>query len=413
MTRPMTMARLARNIARKVARTGARLLVPALLIAGGYALGMRQGVSLAQSEDLTIPPEGQELLAPVWQAFTIITNAYVDPEGDLHSTRDLIDGAIVGMVATLDDPGSVYFDADSLQRFNQRVAGETTGFGIRVSTNEATGRVALTEVVNGSPADAAGLQVGDVISGINGENVSDWKQGDIIARLQASGDQPVQFTVQRGDETVEITVTRGVIVTPSVETDVLEGDDGDVGYIHLARFSEAAVDEFYSALDRFAVEDIEGLVVDLRGNVGGQLGATVDIASTFIDEGIVLVEDLGRREEVFEARGGYRNLDIPVVVLVNGQTQSAAETFAGALQDYGAATILGETTFGKGTVQTLQPLVNGGGLRVTIGQILTPDRESYNGIGIVPDVIVPAGDGTTDTQLDAAIDYIQSQAQAS
>jgi carboxyl-terminal processing protease len=218
----------------------------------------------------------------------------------------------------------------------------------------------------------------------------------------------------RGEERIEFEIVRARIIIPNTETATF----GDIGYVKLNEFTGEARDNLDAAIESLNPEDLSGLILDLRGNPGGFLDSAVEVASAFIEEGnLILTEDFGERFDAvtFEANGDYLDLGIPIVVLVDETSASASELVTGAWQDYGVVTVIGEITFGKGTVQTWQELSNGGGIRLTIARWLRPSGEWIHGVGITPDIIVEwtpehfdeVGNPETDPQLAAALEYLR------
>jgi carboxyl-terminal processing protease len=219
----------------------------------------------------------------------------------------------------------------------------------------------------------------------------------------------VNITFQRGDDLIDLAIKRDTIIVPNIESELL---DGDIGYIKLFQFSPNARQDIDAALEALDPDRLTGLIIDFRGNPGGLLDSAISVASLLVDEGTLVTEDFGTREVELAAQGNALQLDIPVVLLVDETSASASELVAGAWQDYGVAIIVGETTFGKGTVQTWHTLVNGGGVRITIARWLTPEGNWIHEQGVTPDRVVewnPATDAEAenDIQLGAAIDILQ------
>jgi carboxyl-terminal processing protease len=214
--------------------------------------------------------------------------------------------------------------------------------------------------------------------------------------------------MRRGSDTLDFKITRAKITTPVVESKTL--DDG-IGYVKLRSFDVNAYQEVNSAIDKLGGKNLKGLVFDLRGNPGGLLNSAIDVASLFLKSGTVLVEDFGNgNKQTYTTNGKYLGYDVPLTILVDENSASASELVSGAMQDSGRATLVGVKTFGKGTVQTWQQLVNGGGIRLTIARWLTPNGHWIHGNGITPDVVVewPQNnrDPNNDPQLKAAIESL-------
>lgn len=369
----------------------------------GFILGNQFNISQAQS-DTTAPRGAEVAFEPFWQVYNLIESEYLEPV----EPEKLVDGAIQGMIEALDDQFSGYMDPSVYPLMNADLSGTVEGIGALVETDEETKEIRIASVLEGSPAEAAGVQDGDVFVQVNGEDVTGLTQMELVTKVRGPAGTTVQLTMRRGEELVEFTITRAKIVVPNVEFKTL---DGNIGYIKMRDFSadaRAKLDEALKALD---VNALDGLVFDLRGNPGGLLTSAIDIASAFIKDGTILVEDFGNGEQrTFEANGSYIGISVPMVVLVDEDSASASELVAGALQDRDRAEIVGETTFGKGTVQTWRELVNGGGVRLTIARWLTPNGHWIHEQGITPDIVVewtPENrDDPNDPQLKAALDYL-------
>lgn len=384
--------------------------VVAIVFVAGFALGSQHSVG-AQSPFQ--PPEGaEEDFRAFWQVYNLIQDNYVDPEGDELDQTKLVDGAIRGMMDSLGDQFSGYMDAEMFPMINQELEGEIQGIGVTIQTVEDTGAIQVVSVMSDSPAQAAGIQTGDIFARVDGEDATVMNQMELAQHVRGPEGSTVQITMLRDDELIDFEVERARIVIPMIESQVI---DDTIGYVRLNQFGPTARPDIDAAIEEMDTDSLEGMIFDLRGNPGGLLSSAIDVGSAFVDEGPILIEDFGGgREQIFDANGSYLNLDIPLVVLVDESSASASELVAGALQDNEQATIIGETTFGKGTVQTWQPLVNGGGVRLTVARWLTPDRHWIHEFGITPDYIVEwnpttseeANDPAQDVQLHAAIDYL-------
>jgi carboxyl-terminal processing protease len=304
-------------------------------------------------------------------------------------------------------------DPETFPMMNNDLSGEVEGIGAVVETVEDTDEVRIVNVLEGSPAEAAGIQSGDIFVAVDGEDITGLSQLDLVSKVRGPEGTTVNLTMRRGEELLEFSIVRARITVPAVEYERLEDD---LGYVKLRDFSVNAYDQLNEALNALDVENLDGLVLDLRGNPGGLLSSAIDVASTFLKEGSILIEDFGNgREQESTANGRYFGSSLPMAVLVDNNSASASEIVAGALQDNGRATIIGVTTFGKGTVQTWQELVNGGGVRLTIARWLTPNGNWIHDQGITPDIIVewdPAtqteGDGL-DPQLLRALELLRSR----
>ncbi len=380
-------------------------LVIVLVFIGGFVLGSQRNPLLAQG-DTAAPPASAKDFEPFWQVYNLIQSSYLDR--DKVSDTKLVDGAIKGMVDTLGDQFSGYMDAETYPMFNSDLSGEVEGIGAVVQTDEKTKEISIAQVLDGSPAQAAGLKSGDVFVKVEGADVSQSTQFDLVRLVRGKEGTSVNLTMRRGTETLDFKIKRAKITTPVVDSKEL---DNGIGYIKLRSFDVNAYQEVKAAIDKLGGKDMKGLIFDLRGNPGGLLTTAIDIASLFLKDGTVLVEDFGNgNKQTYTTNGKYIGYDIPLTILVDENSASASELVSGAMQDTGRAKLVGVKTFGKGTVQTWQQLINGGGIRLTIARWLTPNGHWIHGNGITPDVVVEwpqeNRDEKNDPQLKAAIESL-------
>lgn len=293
----------------------------------------------------------------------------------------LIRGAIDGMVNTLDDPYSTYFDSEEAAEFEHAVDLEYVGIGVRLVYTPITRELYIEEVMSGSPAEQAGLKRGDTILKINGVAISD-TAGDELAG--AAGTK-VTLLISRNGASQSISVTRNEITTASV-TGQIFGDK--TAYIAITGFSQTADEEFSKVLDSMRTAGMKSLVLDLRDNTGGYMETAYNIASEFIDSGIMMytTDQSGTLTPVMITDGS--KIGVPVVVLTNEYTASASEALTGALRDNKLATIVGTRSYGKARIQSLLPVSNGDMLKLTTMKYLTPNKEDFNYIGLAPDIEV-------------------------
>ncbi len=295
----------------------------------------------------------------------------------------LIEGAIHGMIDTLDDPYTTYFTDEEYESFTSSINGSYKGIGIYIE--EKDGYIMVQSPISGSPAEKAGLQSGDIIIEVEGINIKEITTEEATGLIKGEEGTTVNLTILRGEETFKVDVERAQIQLPLTTTNMLTQD---IGYIKLYTFSNQAVEPFKQGLSQLQKEGMDKLILDLRGNPGGYLGAALDIAKNFIDEGpIVYVKYKTQQEEVLSIEGGT-SWNTPLIVLIDRGSASASEILTGALKDYNKATIIGTNSYGKGTVQQLVPLENGGFLKLTISEYFTPNKNKMNGIGVKPDIEV-------------------------
>lgn len=345
------------------------------------------------------------------EAWTLIHNEFLNrPIDDVK----LIRGAIQGMVKTLDDPYSGYNDPEEFKRMTDDLSGQYEGIGVEVA--ERDGKVIIIAPIAGSPAEQAGLRPGDIIVRVNDRSAVGLTVAELGALIRGPAGTVIKLTVQRdgSPNNLDFTITRARITTKNVDTRELPPAARDAGlmYLRLANFGARSAADVRDTLRLMMAASPRGLILDLRGNPGGGLIAAIDIVSQFVGDGVVMFEeDADGKRQTFTARSGGLATRVPLVVLIDKGSASASEIVAGAIKDRGRGTLIGETTFGKGTVQNWHTLQNGqGGVRLTIARWLTPNGTWVHGQGIAPDQAVAR---TTedraagrDPQLDRAIQYL-------
>ncbi len=340
----------------------------------------------------------------------LVDTEYLD-EKDESSLRE---GLYAGLLAGLKDPYSTYYTAEQYKELNTSNEGSYVGIGA-VLQKEDGGGAKVVQLYEGGPGEQAGLKTGDVIKAIDGTDVTEKETSDIASMVRDSEKDSVTLTIQRENEekTQDIKVEIRDVEIKTVSHEMLSGD---TGYIRIFEFSEVTSDQYKKAFADLKDQGMKKLVVDLRDNPGGLLTAVCGVLRQILPEGlIVYTEDKnGKREE--ETCDGKNELTMPLAVLVNGNSASASEIFAGAVKDYGIGTIVGTTTYGKGVVQTIQPLTDGSAVKITIAKYFTPKGNDINKKGITPDVEAElSGDITDwaeltheeDTQLQTALKELE------
>lgn len=320
----------------------------------------------------------------------VISEAYrriIDSAVDVPGEAALVRGAIEGMVEVLKesgDPYALFYGAKSFQEFQELTTGKFSGIGVWLDVKDA--QLVILSVLPNSPALEVGLQPGDVIEAIDGEPVSKMTTDEAVARIKGESGTEVELTVDRGGpEQISFSVTRAPIEYPNLRGELTQDD---IGYINLVGFARGAGKQLHDEVQRLVDEGAEGIVLDIRDNGGGLFSESIDVASVFVEDGVITTYSSPAQEIDYEAEGNAFE-EIPLVVLVNGNTASASEIVAGALQDNDRAIIVGSTTFGKGSVQEVIPLSDASALKLTTAAYLTPDGTNINGDGIEPDVEVP------------------------
>lgn len=318
----------------------------------------------------------------------------------------LVDGAIGGMVGALEDPYSVYLDPETFKRFQEQIEQSFGGLGIAVGYGEDHA-LTVRQVFEDSPAEKEGLAVNDVIIEVDGTPTKGMDLETAVTLMRGEAGSKVEVVVQRRGEAEprRFVLTREVIQAPTVDSRVLE--DG-VGYLTIYQFAQNTGTEATYALNALEEQGIRSLILDLRGNPGGELYAAVNVADLFIDHGPIVHIDY-RTGEDQTCTADSNKLGLPLVVLVDEYSASAAEIVAGAVKDTGVGTLVGTKTFGKGVVQTIFPLADGAGLKLTTARYLTPKGHDLNKQGVAPDIVVEQeAEGDTDTQLEKAVALLKA-----
>ena len=332
-------------------------------------------------------------------------------EGEVDEDA-LAEGIYSGYTAALGDPYTEYYDREETAALMESTSGEFSGIGATMTQNTDGPGAVITAVYEGSPAAEAGLQAGDVISKVDGNDVSGMDLDSIVSLIKGEKGTEVKITVLRYGQEIETAAVRDIIQMQTVDSVML---DDQVGYISVSEFDDVTYDQFKSALDSLEAQGMAGLVIDLRNNPGGNLDTVTDMLKLLLPEGpIVSITDKnGDTEEI--TCDGSNEFTKPLAVLVNQYSASASEVFCGAVQDYGIGSIVGVTTFGKGVVQQLMDLGDGTCLKVTIAEYYTPSGRSINGIGVEPDVEVEylydAENPEADNQLETAAETVRAELQ--
>ena len=377
------------------------LVLAALVGAGLFAL---------VSSDRAVGAGGGDTakdLAPLVELYESLNEQAVDAP----NSEALIRGAIDGMLEEVDDPYARYFPAGDFDEFSASLDGTFSGVGLLLE--ETPQGPVIVSVLEGTPAEKAGIEAGERIVSVDGENVRDEPLENIVAKVKGDPGTSVVLGLDGGDEGArELRVTRAEFEVSTLTNEML---DGDVGYIDLQQFIDGASEQVREATTTLLDEGASGIVLDLRNNPGGLLNEAVGVASVFIEDGeIVSVEERGGRSESFDAVGDAFE-DVPLVVLVDEASASASEIVAGAVQDAERGRVVGQPTFGKGTVQTIAQLSDGSGAKFTTARYYTPSGDSIEGVGVVPEVEVEAADAKDidgledDPQVQTAIEELEAQ----
>ncbi len=378
------------------------LVVVAALVFSAYRMGSEGAggfVEVPVGGGDRVPTE----LEPLVELYEDLKADAVDPP----ESEVLVEGAIEGMLEALDDPYARYYDPTAYEDFSDQLDGTYAGVGMELQ--ETPEGLFVVRVFEGTPADEGGVRAGDRILGVNGDDVTEQPIEAVVNQVRGEPGTDVELEFERGNdevETITTTLTRAEIAIPRLEASILE--DG-AAHLELLQFTTNVADELRGEIEGALEDGADGVVLDLRGNPGGLLRESVNVASVFLDEEVVVrVQERSGQEETLTAAGDPAG-DFPLVVLVDGGTASASEIVAAAIQDAGRGLLIGEPTFGKGTVQTIRSLPGGSGAKFTTAAYFTPSGDSIEEVGVEPDrEVAAAEDAEDDPQLSAAQDALQS-----
>ncbi len=396
-------------------------IVLALVLSWGfYHLGVKNGEAVPTTPSTSLTNTGADApskvdFAPFWKAWNLINEKYVPASTTKKqaSDQEKVYGAISGLTESLGDPYTVFFPPVQSELFAADVRGNFEGVGMEVLAKD--GVINVVSPLKGSPAEAAGMKAGDKIIGINGEVTAGFTTEDAVKRIRGAKGTKVTLTVARAGlkEPLDIAIIRDTIDLPVINTTTLPGG---IFKIDLYSFSATSPNLFRSALREFVTSDTDKLIIDLRGDPGGYLEAAIDIASWFLpSDKVVVRESFGDwvSEKTYRSRGYDIFTDkLKLVILVDKGSASASEILAGALAENGRAKIVGEQTFGKGSVQELIDLTSDTSIKITVARWLTPNGNSISDKGVTPDYVVSIKpeDRTAgrDPQLDKAVEILNN-----
>ena len=375
-----------------------------VLFASGYVLGQSKSAPLQLfGPRVSVPAGAEESIRPLLESWELLHEKYFDQPLD---DDILFEAATEGMLAALGDPNTRYLSPEQEQLARAAQQGSIEGIGAEVT--EQDGAIAIVAPYEGSPAEAAGLRPGDILREANGVDLAGMSVIEAAALVRGPAGTEVRLLIERAGELMEVSVTRDVIRVASVRGEIL--DEG-LAYVRLSRFGSSTAEELQESLSDLLAGQPTGLILDLRGNPGGNLNAVVDIADQFLDDGLILTQRYGDGREVdYESGADGLAQEIPLVVLIDEGSASASEVLAGAIRDRHRGALVGDVSFGKGTVQNWERLSNGGGLRLTISRWLTPNGDWVHESGLAPDVLVPRAETLSETEIDnqlqEAINYL-------
>ena len=334
---------------------------------------------------------------------SVLSNKFYFDQADEEKSADSIYKAYL---SSYDDKYTVYYTADEYKKLMESTSGKCDGVGALCSINESGGVMVLDAFEDG-PAYKAGVRDGDVVIKVDDTDITGMDLSSAVALIKGDKGTQVNLTIVRDDKTYVFSIIRDEIITKTVDYKMMENS---IGYIQISQFDEVTTEQFKEALTDLNNQGLKGLIADIRSNPGGLLNVLVDIVDEIIPKGLIVYTDdvNGNRKEY---NGSSDNeITVPMAVLVDGNSASAAEIFAGAVQDYGKGKIIGTQTFGKGIVQTIQPLTDGSAIKYTIAQYYTPKGQVIQGNGVTPNMVVELPkDATEDLQLDAALEYVKGE----
>ena len=324
-------------------------------------------------------------------------------------------GIYKGMVDSLGDPYTVYYNSEEYKQFTSSSSGTYSGIGVAVSQNVTTGAITIVKTFKKGSGEKEGMKPGDVIYKVEGKKIEGLELSKVVSMIKGKEGTFVKVTVLRDGKEIEFNLERKKLEVDTVNYRMEDRSGKKIGYISVSEFDEVTASQFKSAISELSKEGMEGLVIDLRDNPGGLLDVTCEMLDRMIKKGLLVytVDKYGKR--VDEDATDSDSFDKPVAILVNGNSASASEVFSGAMKDYKAATLVGTKTFGKGIVQSIVPFGDGTAMKVTVSKYYTPNGVNIHGTGIEPDVVVELSKDATkngkyerknDNQLDKALDVV-------
>lgn len=362
-------------------------------------------------KDVFQEPQEIEKLKPIYDVFSLLKKRYVK---DID-TETLVEGAIKGMTESLGDPYSVYMNPSDFEDFIISVNGSFEGVGLSLGYDEETGSIVVIAPIEGTPAHKAGILPKDRIIKVNNVDLKGRNIDDAVKLMRGKKGTKVTLYIKRegNDEILKFDLVRDNIKFKTVRHEIL---DDNIGYIKITSFDSETGIEFEKTIDALEKNDVKGIILDLRNNPGGSLQESVHVADRILGKGVIVSTKVRYKNTVEEYHSDERKLSLPLVVLINENSASASEIVAGAIQDYKAGTLVGTKTFGKGSVQELEPFSDGSGLKLTIARYYTPNGRCIDGVGIEPDVKVKLDKDANplllpiekDLQLKKALEIVKS-----
>lgn len=326
----------------------------------------------------------------------------------------LTEGIYQGYIAALNDPYSAYYTTEETKEMMGSTSGEYSGIGALMSQNRETGVITIANVYENSPAAEAGMKNEDILYKVEGEEVTGVDLSEVVTRVKGEEGTEVKMTLLRGADRqeIEVTAVRRKLQTQTVSYEMKEGQ---IGYIRVSEFDEVTLEQFREAKTALESQGMASMLIDLRGNPGGNLSTVCDMLREILPEGLIVYTEERDGERTEYKCDGKTPWEKPLAVLINGASASASEIFAGAVQDYGIGQLVGTTTYGKGVVQQLFPMTDGTMVKLTIAEYFTPKGRNIDGTGIVPDVeveyVYDETNPEADNQMEKALELLRGQVQ--
>lgn len=388
---------------KKTSGNGKKILLMVAAVGIAFVAG-RYTADIGGSGDSIITKKVVQKAEAIQQ---VIDKLYLEEE-DVQAVQE---GVYKGMVSALGDPYSVYYTKEEYDAFQESYTGEYCGIGASLLQNADTGLITIVKTFKGSPAQEAGLKTDDILYKVEGEEVTGEDLSEVVARVKGKEGTTVKVTIMRGTEEMDLELVRKTISVPTVEYEML---DNNMGYIIISEFDEITTSQWMEAYETLKQQGMTSLIVDLRNNPGGGLSVVAEILDSILPEGMIVYhEDKNGQREEYKSDEEHK-IEVPLAVLVNGNSASASEIFAGAVKDYGIGTLIGTTTFGKGIVQQMVSLGDGSAMKVTISKYYTPNGVCIHGTGIEPDIQVEFDaeayeKDESDNQLQKAIEVLSQK----
>ncbi|MBE5965099.1 MAG: S41 family peptidase [Lachnospira sp.] len=359
--------------------------------------------SINKSKENAVLEVPEDKIEKLEYLYNLIDRVYLE---DIDEDT-MMEGIYEGLLDAVGDPYTEYYTKEEFDKFKEEMSGEYYGIGVMVSQDLRTNIITVTNVFEGAPSYEAGMQVGDIIYKVSGTDITSMSVSEVVSMIKGAKGSKVEIVVVRDGEEKTFSVERRPVAIPSIESKMLEGN---IGYIQIVQFEDNTDEQYVEAFNKLVDQGMKALVVDVRDNPGGSLDTVVNILDTVLPKGLIVytIDKNGNKEE---HKGKDNNeINIPLVVLTNGNSASASEIFAAAIQDYEKGTIIGTTTYGKGIVQRLIPFSDGTAIKITISTYYSPKGNNIHGEGVTPDIELEYDrNQEEDNQLKKAIEVLKEQ----